>query len=234
MSDPIKPALFGESIAVKQPFVDSTVGVTLVAGGPVLRRDFALARRFAPRVVAADGGADRVLAFGVEPEAVIGDMDSISAEGSARLTGRLHPVAEQESTDFDKALRHIHAPFVLGLGCLGGRVDHELAVFSGLLQPEAPFCLLLGREDLVFAAPPRLDLALQAGDRVSLYPLTPVVGRSCGLRWPIEGLDFAPERRIGTSNAAEGPVRLEFEGRGMLVILPRARLAVVLRGMGLI
>ncbi len=219
---------------MKQPFVDSPVGVTLVAGGPVLRRDFSLARRFAPRVVAADGGADHVLAMGAEPEAVIGDMDSISPEAAARLEGRLYRVPEQESTDFDKALGHIAAPFVLALGCLGGRVDHELAVFSGLLRPDTPVCLLLGREDLVFVAPPRLDLDLQAGDRVSLYPLVAMQGQSHGLRWPIDGLAFAPDRRIGTSNMAEGSVRLEFEARGMLVILPRARLGVALRGMGLI
>ena len=53
-----------------------------------------------------------------------------------------------------------------------------------------------------------------------------VTGRSAGLRWPIEGLHLAPDGRIGTSNEALGPVHLEFDAPGMLVILPRAALAV--------
>jgi thiamine pyrophosphokinase len=83
----------------------------------------------------------------------------------------------------------------------------------------------VGREDVVFAAPPEVRLALRAGDRLSLYPLARVTGTSEGLDWPIAGLTFAPDGRVGTSNrVTAGPVALQFEAPGMLVILPRARL----------
>jgi thiamine pyrophosphokinase len=60
-----------------------------------------------------------------------------------------------------------------------------------------------------------------------------VIGRSTGLDWPIDGIDFAPDRAIGTSNRASGgPVSLEFSARKMLVILPRAHLAAALSGFG--
>ena len=208
--------------------VQCSTGVTLVAGGPVLARDLAAARALAPNVVAADGGADRALALGVRPIAVIGDMDSISADARASLSDVLHEVAEQESTDFDKALRHISAPFVLALGCLGGRVDHELSVLSVLVQRAAVPILLIGREDVIFASPDVLDIAMRPGDRFSLFPFAPVTGRSEGLVWPIKGLQFAPGGRGGTSNQALGPVRLQMDGPGMLVIVPRARLDVAL------
>jgi thiamine pyrophosphokinase len=209
------------------PIVDAAAGVTLLAGGPVLRRDLRAALALAPVLVAADGGADSALRLGADPQAVIGDMDSISAEARDRLAGRLHPVAEQDSTDFEKALTRIKARFVLALGTLGGRVDHELAVFSTLAQRrDAPPCLLIGAEDVVFAAPPRQDirLALRKGDRISLFPMARVGGQSEGMQWPIDGLELRPDGRIGTSNAATGPVRLRFDGAGMLVILPRNRL----------
>ncbi|MEP3550075.1 MAG: hypothetical protein ABJN09_00090, partial [Marinomonas sp.] len=64
-----------------------------------------------------------------------------------------------------------------------------------------------------------------AGDVVSLMPLAPVQGRSVGLEWPIDGLDFAPGGRIGTSNRALGPVKLEISGPDMLLILPRRLMA---------
>ncbi|MFT6103787.1 MAG: thiamine pyrophosphokinase, partial [Paracoccaceae bacterium] len=55
---------------------------------------------------------------------------------------------------------------------------------------------------------------------------------STGLRWPISGLEFEPGGLIGTSNSANGPVGLEFDQPGMLVILPKAFLPCVLDALG--
>ncbi|HLQ20104.1 MAG TPA: thiamine pyrophosphokinase, partial [Tabrizicola sp.] len=55
----------------------------------------------APLVVAADSGADRLLRFGQLPEAVIGDMDSISDRARMQIPPeRQYLVAEQVTTDF--------------------------------------------------------------------------------------------------------------------------------------
>ena len=213
---------------MNHPIVDARAGVTLVAGGPVSSRDLGLALSRAPVVVAADGGADRALALGAVPVAVIGDFDSIGAGARMRLAGVLHEVAEQETTDFDKALRRISAPFVIALGVLGGRVDHELAALSVLVGSTLPV-VAMGREDVVFAAPRHLSLSLRAGDRLSLYPLRAMTGSSRGLDWPIDGLVLAPDGRLGTSNrVTSGPVMLDFDAPGMLVILPRVRLDAAL------
>jgi thiamine pyrophosphokinase len=215
--------------------VETDQGISLIAGGPVSARDLRLSLRRAPVLVAADGGADRALARGLMPEAAIGDFDSISAGAREALgPGRLLHISEQESTDFDKALGAVSAPFILGLGALGGRLDHALAVLHTLVRRRAYHVVLLGAEDVVFAARPGrwLDLALGAGDRLSLFPLAAVKGESEGLEWPIKGLAFDPARKIGTSNrVTKGPVRLRFEGEGMIVILPRRRLDAVLRAL---
>nr|WP_245544270.1 thiamine diphosphokinase [Oceanicola granulosus] len=206
--------------------VRSTAPITLAGGGTVSETALSEALALAPRLVAADGGGDSVLELGRMPEAVIGDMDSLSAAAAARLEGRLHRVAEQETTDFDKALRAIDAPLVIAVGMTGGRFDHELAAMNVLVRRAAHPCLLLGGEDVTFLAPPRLALPLAAGVRVSLFPMREITGRSQGLRWPIDGLTLAPDGRIGTSNEATGPVRLEVAKPGLLVILPRAELAL--------
>ena len=165
------------------------------------------------------------------PEAVIGDFDSLPAETRAALSpDTLHHIAEQDSTDFDKCLRNIEAPLILGLGFLGARVDHQLSVFNRLAARADRPCILIGREDVVFHAPPRLALDLAAGTRVSLFPLRPVTGQSTGLRWPIHGIDFTPGGRVGTSNEALATeVKLEMDGPGMLVILPRDCLDAAVR-----
>jgi len=219
---------------MNRAIVQSDVGVTLVGGGSLtaaaLRRSLAQA----PRLVAADGGANRLLRLGHRPEAVIGDLDSISAHARDALGAALHPVPDQDTTDFDKALTRIAAPFVLGLGFSGARVDHGLAVLNALVRHPDQRCLILGGGDVTFAAPPRLRLTLPVGSRLSLFPLAPVTGRSQGLRWPIDGLAFAPDGLIGTSNAVSGrQVDLGFDGPGMLIILPQRALPAVLHGLGL-
>lgn len=214
--------------------VESHHGVTLVGGAPVTAAALALALTHAPRLVAADGGADRLLRLGHLPEAVIGDMDSLSAPAQVRLAGRIHRIAEQETTDFDKALRSISAPFVLGLGFAGARLDHGLAVLNGLARHPDRRCLILSGQDVAFLAPLRLELALPPGSRLSLFPLGPVSGTSEGLRWPIDGLRMAPDGMIGTSNQVVAPrVRLGFDAARMLVILPRVRLPAVLAALSL-
>jgi thiamine pyrophosphokinase len=210
--------------------VDTGDGVTLIGGGPVDRRILSVALRRAPVLVAADGGGDRALAAGLMPDAVIGDFDSLSQAARAVIpAARQHVIPEQETTDFDKALRSIRAPFVLGLGFSGARVDHGLAVFHALLRHSGQPCVILGGEDAVFLGPPEITLRMRAGDRLSLFPMGPVAGESSGLRWPIRGLAFAPHSLIGTSNEVSHPeVHLSFDAAHMLVIVPRTRLDAVL------
>lgn len=208
--------------------VHSQEAVTLIGGAGLPPGDLVLALGLAPILVAADGGADAALALGADPVAVIGDMDSLSPEAAEAYADRLHPVPEQVTTDFDKALTRIDAPLVLALGFAGGRLDHELAALHSLvLRADRP-CILLGPATLAFHAPPDLTLPLDPGTLVSLFPFAPVEVESEGLLWPTSGLAFAPATRIGTSNEATGPVRLRPSGPGMLVILPRAALPLAM------
>jgi thiamine pyrophosphokinase len=218
---------------MNSPIVQSTHGVTLAGGGPFTARDLKLALARAPMAVAADSGADRLLRLGVEPEAVIGDMDSISKAAQARIPlERQYLVPEQVTTDFDKALRSIEAPLILALGFAGARLDHGLAAFSTLVARAERRCILIGPQDLAFAAPLRLDLTVAPGEPVSLFPMAQVTGRSEGLEWPIAGITFAPDGMIGTSNRTVARrVVLEFDQRGMLVILPRRRLDAAIRAL---
>ncbi|MFV1602172.1 MULTISPECIES: thiamine diphosphokinase [unclassified Phaeobacter] len=213
---------------MKELIVERFEPVTLVGAGAVDPGDLEAALALAPVLVAADGGAAHALAAGLRPVAVIGDLDSLSADVQAQLApGTLHHVAEQTTTDFDKALRVITAPVVLGVGFLGGRIDHQLAGFNTLMQPHPSPCVLLGPQEVVFHLRGEIALPLVAGEVVSLFPMQRVSGWSEGLEWPIEGLQLDPMARVGTSNRATGPVRIRADGPGLLVILPRARLGVV-------
>ena len=203
----------------------SETPVTLLGPGDVSPEyvEEILAR--APFLVAADGGARSALRIGRVPEAVIGDFDSLPEDLRISLPQSiLHRIPEQETTDFEKCLSRIEAPLTIALGFTGRRLDHELAVYNALARHPGVRCIVVGSHDLVFMAPREITLAVAEGTRVSLFPLAPVRGDSEGLRWPLSGIDFRPDGRVGTSNAATGPVRLRFDAPGMLVILPRAEL----------
>ncbi len=195
--------------------------------------DLTEALGLAPVLVAADGGANLALQIGQMPAAVIGDMDSIDSEARRRIPAdRLHHLPEQETTDFDKCLRSIRAPLVLGVGFMGARLDHQLAAFHSLLCHPGRRCILLGAEDIAFLLPMRLGLVLPEGTRLSLFPLAPgrVSGR--GLRWPLDGLELRAGARIGTSNeVAGGAVDLAVDAPGVLALLPRPVLGAAIDGL---
>lgn len=215
---------------MRTPIVHSLEPVSLIGGGVVGKNDLAQALGYAPTLVAADGGAAKALKAGQDPVAVIGDFDSLTASVRARIPAdRLFPILEQDSTDFDKALRHIAAPVVLAIGFLGGRVDHQLAAFNTLVRYANRPCVMLGPREVIFHAPPRLELDLTPGDILSLFPIQRVTGVSIGLEWPIDGLVLEPGGRVGTSNRVVGPVRLDMDVPGALVIVPRAALGAVMR-----
>lgn len=210
-----------------KPVVATSGGITLIGGGHLDPADLRIALGHAPKLVAADSGADQALAAGETPLAVIGDMDSISDAARQKLADRFFPVAEQDSTDFEKCLQRINAGFILAVGFTGARLDHSLAALTVLCRYGDRKIILLAEDDVIFLAPPKLDLDLDAGVRVSLFPMGEVEGRSTGLVWPIDGLSFSPAERIGTSNKAEGPVTIESQGP-LLVLLPKDQLSQAL------
>lgn len=199
--------------------------VILLGAGPLSPQDIEEILPRAPRLVAADGGAASALRAGHVPEAVIGDLDSLPQFARDALPAdSLQKIPEQDTTDFEKAIANIDAPLILALGFTGRRLDHELAVLNALVRYPERRIIVIGDHDIIFHAPETIALPLPEGTRCSLFPMGPVTGRSEGLRWPIDGIAFAPDGRIGTSNLAVDHVELAFDGPGMLINLPRGAL----------
>lgn len=202
--------------------------VTLIGGGDGKVADVTEALALAPTCVAADGGAALALAAGADPVAVIGDFDSLGRDTLSRIPAdRQLQIAEQDSTDFEKALSRIVAPVVLAVGFTGARIDHQLGVLHVLVRyPDRP-CIVIGPDEIMLVGPRTLDLPCQPEDIVSIFPMGRTTGRSRGLRWPIDGLVFDPMTQIGTSNAAEGPVWMQWDAPAAVLVLPRRQLGHV-------
>ena len=209
--------------------VQSHKGVTLVGAGHPSAESIDEALKLAPTLVAADGGADFALEVGLKSTAVIGDLDSLSEATKEVLDpAQIIAVPEQETTDFEKCLSRLDAPFVLAVGFSAGRLDHTFDAMSVIARGVGPPTILVGNTDVAFAVPDEIQLDLEPETRLSLCPMNRVTGRSEGLFWPIDGIEFGPIGKTGTSNRATGRVALSFDGPGMIAILPPEALGRVL------
>lgn len=223
--------------AAGEPRIVSETGlICLIGGGAV---DFEAVQDLVARgaiLVAADGGADHARALGLQPVAVIGDMDSISPETRDQFGDLLHHIPEQDSTDFEKSLRVLDVAGIIGFGFLGPRADHGLAAMQALARHQGAPVILQSAQDVVFHLPAHREMAfeLPRDTRVSLFPFASVACAAEGLRWPLDGLTFDPMGQIGTSNKATGgALRLMAKGAGLLAILPARHRDQVLQSFGL-
>ena len=111
----------------------------------------------APVVYAADGGANLCMQYGCQPKQVIGDLDSLSPSLRSEMDpSRVIHVAEQDTTDFEKLLIRVDAPFMLAIGFMGGRIDHQMAVQTVLTAYAHRKIICVGDEDVMFVSPLKL------------------------------------------------------------------------------
>jgi len=202
--------------------------LAIVGGGAV---DPSLLRDLEERgvsLVGADGGADVIAAAGLEPVAIVGDLDSLADRAAWEQRTVVHHIPEQTTTDFQKALYSTSAPVTLALGMTGKRLDHTLAALSAVLEYAPRRRLMLVDEvDVAMAVVGATRFEAAPGERISIHPLEPIsfIG-STGLLYPLDGLHMRPGGLLGTSNQGlGGQVEITPEGAApWLLILQRERL----------
>lgn len=193
--------------------------------------------------VAADGGADSARQIGIGVDAVVGDMDSISATELALLNDEGVEItrypSDKEQTDLELAFQRAMEEqpdrlLVIGIG--GGRLDHELANMALLASPayaDVAVDGLVGSARLAVVRGTRtLDGAL--GETISLMAVQgPAEGVSTeGLEYALrdERLDVGSTR--GISNRFVASTATITVGHGVvLAVQPHA---LKDRGVGLI
>jgi thiamine pyrophosphokinase len=167
-------------------------------------------------IIAADGGARLALGCGLMPQVVVGDMDSLT-QGELKALEAQGAVIERHSvhkneTDLELALLAAVARQVATIrlfGCVGNRIDQELANIYLLMLPALTGCdtrIVDGRQTLWLIGPGKHTLQGASGDTVSLLPIGgPAVGVITeDLFYPLrdETLFMGPAR--GISNVMNG------------------------------
>lgn len=196
--------------------------VVLMGGGEVSKPLLQSAELVGWPVIAADGGANALFEFGMVPEAIVGDLDSLEKIDYWQQQTQVVPIAEQNTTDFEKCLYTVKAPLIVAVGFTGKRFDHTLVTLH-LMQKyvDRVKLLLVTDEDVCFAWCGDLQLSLPVGSRFSLYPLSKTTFiKSSGLEYPLDGLTLEQGRLIGTSNGvSSSEVSLSGEPGGIYVVI---------------
>ena len=189
--------------------------VVVVTGASPLDRRAVAAVPADALIIAADGGLDHARAAGLDPDVLVGDLDSISALGLAWATEHVevvrHPV-DKAATDTELAIAHAatYEPSrILLVAGQGDRLDHAIAALGALGAPELHAVASLeawwGSDQLhVVHAPHAIELDLPAGTVFSVLAMHgPARGVTVsGARWPLTDHHLAPLVGLGVSNVA--------------------------------
>ena len=183
------------------------------------------------RVIAADGAAANCRELGLQPEIIVGDLDSLDSTHRSELEAAgvelLRSPARKDQTDLELALlyaKETGAEQVIVLGALGGRLDMTLANVLMLTHPRlVGLDLQLWHDDQTawILRPPGGDVHGQPGDLLSLIPVGGDVQGvvTHGLEYLLrnEILSFGPAR--GVSNVLTGrEARVELSAGLLLTV----------------
>ena len=144
----------------------------------------------APYVVCCDGAADRYIATGHTPDAIVGDGDSISAENREKYAHLLHIIAEQETNDQTKAVRFLMEQGkqrIAIVGATGLREDHTIGNISLLVEYARTGCDVCSFTDYGVFIPCNGTTIHKChkGQQVSIFSITAKDLSAEGLRYPI-------------------------------------------------
>jgi thiamine pyrophosphokinase len=174
--------------------------------------------------ICCDAAALKLLDYGIDPDYIVGDMDSLPLEYQTRYASRIVSSGCQETNDLTKAMQfcftqgHTHIQI---LGATGGRDDHSLANIS-LLADYALHAQVEMLTDTGIFIPllHSATLATVPGMQVSIFSLdTELHLQADGLRYPVEQVHFNSWWKGSLNEAAGTSCRLLFEHGRLLVFL---------------
>jgi thiamine pyrophosphokinase len=171
----------------------------------------ALARRHRP-LLCADGGARHAKRLSLEPDFIVGDMDSLPKPLPRWPKAVYWCDFDEQRSDFDKVLDFaldISLSRVYVAGVMGGGLDHALVNLAVIASRGADLeIILVDRGTASLLGPGNYRLAYAKNQRFSLLALPPGARVSLsGARYPLKKQSLLPGSR-GLGNEARGPVAL--------------------------
>lgn len=173
-------------------------------------------------IVCCDGAAEKLVAHGLEPGVIIGDLDSVPPSIRKKYQKILVQDSDQETNDLTKAVNWCMAADIKELAILGAtgiREDHTLGNISLLADYSSRIDAVILTDTGSFRVYGHsVIIDSHPGQQVSLFSLDPSLKvTSSGLRYPLNNLTLHSWWR-GTLNEADGDrFALDFNG-GLIIV----------------
>lgn len=174
--------------------------------------------------ICCDGALQTLEKHSIEPDVVIGDLDSVCGRALRRFKGTVVKDSDQETNDLTKAFRYIMS-HCSGIECIhilaatGKREDHTLGNMSLLMEYEKEYGLfgrgvsvdMVSDYSTAFAINGSCTLHVGEGRSVSIFCSDPSVRiHSEGLVWPTDNVVFDNWWKATLNKAAGDEVSLSF------------------------
>ena len=88
-------------------------------------------------IVCADGAANKIIKLGIEPDYILGDLDSIDSDNLKKYSKNIIQLKNQEYNDLHKSLlwcKEKNIKYIDIIGIDGKRIDHTIGNFSIILD----------------------------------------------------------------------------------------------------
>ncbi|MBQ0151177.1 MAG: thiamine diphosphokinase [Bacteroidales bacterium] len=167
------------------------------------------------------------------PDAVVGDMDSLSPSMMKKYGDIVVKYDEQDYNDMTKAMRYTLSRWdditeIHFIGATGKREDHTIGNMSLLMEYERMFSLsergitadIISDWSTVFAIGDSTTLDVGEGRRISIFcPDNTLKMRSEGLEWPVDEVVFDNWWKATLNRTVADRVKLTFSHPSMALIV---------------
>lgn len=185
-------------------------------------------------IICADGGTRHALALNIQPDLIIGDLDSVAGEDLQTLKEAGVVVDsfphDKNETDLELAIERaieLNPGQVTIIAALGGRLDQtlaNLALLTDVRLSTLDVRLDDGVEEILLCRD-QVRVHGGRGDIVSLIPWQGAVSgiQTVNLKWALQDETLYPDKTRGVSNEMIDETAAISIGSGLLLVVHRRR-----------
>lgn len=156
-------------------------------------------------LIAADGAYNRLFLLDIHPQAIVGDMDSVTEKHNTDKT-KFVEIADQNSNDFEKCMRYAAEHGynnILIIGFTGGLLEHTVNNISIVIKFANEFNITVYHQHrYCYYITDDIGLNLNDKELVSLIPYPQAKLKTTGLNWELDKEELAMGKREGARNFA--------------------------------
>jgi thiamine pyrophosphokinase len=199
--------------------------IVIVADGSFPEHEIPLGYlKNAGKIICCDGSAGNLVSAGYIPDAIVGDLDSLTENLAIRFADRIFLDESQATNDLTKAVqwcREMNYNEIVIIGATGKREDHTIGNISLLAEYAKTMNVKMVTDTGIFI-PFLKSCTVQSfpGQQVSLFSIDPETKvTSSGLKFPLNGIKIS-NWWVATLNEAHGDsFSLEFSNGKVIVYL---------------